>query len=234
MKKHSRKMMRGGEFEILVLGKRAFPSGKPIKFREEDKDSVSTHMRVAEVIVDQGDWNPFNPKTPIAYDLLHAVFHELMESGYPEFETVGLYRSVGTSLDLYHGADMFFAVQEGDSYHAVLVDLTNHPFKHEWAYGVVYNADMLYQNDMTKVFAEEVCGRFWASFRQRPYADISKAVLVKNHLIESALKRKKLLDDIWAITHPYSKVCCEFVSYLDLNSTGRVIESSKRQKKKLI
>ena len=199
--------MRGGEFERMILRKRGF-SSKPIY--DEHESRVPVCDRLAEALIDQGDWDPYFPDTVPAYNMLGSVSSGLGRLQFPNFETLGLFRSLGTALDRYWSTDCFFAVKEGSGYRVVIIDLTVDRYKSlNWMKGVVFRPEAVYEHSTMLDFAQCVVSFFLSSSEKD-----DRTLFVDSFCLERAVAKqkqtdsiKKLVEDLWNVTHPYLKVC---------------------------
>lgn len=207
--------MRGGEFERMVFRKRGF-SCKPIY--DEYESRIDVRERLADALIDQGDWDPYFPDTVPAYNMLGSVSSGLGKLQFPNFETLGLFRSLGTALDRYWSTDCFFAVKEGSGYRVVIIDLTVDSYKSlNWMKGVVFRPEAVYEHSIMLDFAQCVVSFFLSSF-----SDNDRTLFVDSLCLERAVTKqkqadsmKKLAEDFWSVTHPYLKMCHEILGPVD-------------------
>lgn len=204
--------MKGGEFETEVLNRRGYKA-RPIRVYREAR----VHMldRLAEAVVDQQDWNPYMPETLPAYTMLAEVSTALARMQFPNFETLGLYRSLGTALDQYWNTDCFFAIKESSGYRVVVVDLTLDRFKHQnWVNGVVLRLETIYDRWMMQEFANNVASFFLSAFSNDDRTLFVDCARVNRAYTDHGIKQR-LIKDVWDETHPYLRVCHEVLGPID-------------------
>jgi len=104
----------GRLFEHDVLGK-----GVDICYRGKQVIYKSYKKAMSEVIdfVNRTNWLPFDPIHDLCNDIHASVAEEL---GLDNINHLKVYPAVGSSLDVYHGVDMFFTLGKK----VVTVDLT--------------------------------------------------------------------------------------------------------------
>ena len=197
----------GGEFEVFVLGMRGFLM-KPVRSAREA--TVSVNHQIARLLVHQGDWTPYRPQLPVAYEMFLSVYNALRRLNFPNFKTLGLFRSLGTPLDQYWHADCFFAIKESSGYRVVLVDLTMDSRKYNWRRGVIFCPEVIGDPQAMEDFARQV-----ASYFQFSRCGVDRAIFIDNTHVRPLVTENRLLDDVWFETHPYLKICHEILGLID-------------------